>query len=116
MLQNANKKAVLRNQGAKTSMGHNPLMVNTLQTDNGRDHSTGRSGNKWLQMNSARSAQNMNKTQQSAKGSSPRHSPRDLSGMIKVEENSTIHNSNAKQSGHKRHQSLPRNNQLGLKK
>jgi hypothetical protein len=60
MIRNANKVAIKRNLGAKTSMGHNPLMVNTLQTDNGRDRSTGRSNNNWL--NSARSASQMNNT------------------------------------------------------
>ena len=34
ILSNANKAAVKKNYGAKTSMGHNPLMVNTLQNDN----------------------------------------------------------------------------------
>ena len=39
ILSNANKAAVKKNQhyGAKTSMGHNPLMVNTLQNDTGRN-------------------------------------------------------------------------------
>ena len=45
ILSNANKAAFKKNNGAKTSMGHNPLMTNTIQIDNGRDRSTGRGNN-----------------------------------------------------------------------
>ena len=47
ILSNADKAAVKKNhgeRGSKTSMGHNPLMVNTLQVD-ARDSSTGRNTN-----------------------------------------------------------------------